>query len=143
VITTYSTTGLTVTPALAFTVVPGLTITATVPATSKVIVSSYGGVQTTSASVGGYSTVDVVLMIDGAFVANGAYSRVIAANSTSLVTVFEYWGFTTSPTVSAGSHTFTIQAAGTGASGSNTTATVGGDTNSVLQGELTVTFVKQ
>jgi hypothetical protein len=121
--------------------VPGLTATVNVPANSKVLVSTYGGLSTTSASGTGYSTVDVALTIDGAFTASGAYARVIAANNGGLVTQNAYWAFVTVQPIAAGSHTFQIRAAGNG--GANSNATVGGDNTSVNQGEITVLILKQ
>ena len=50
------------------------------PSKSKVFISTYGGVSTTSNAATGFSIVDVVLLIDGAFTANGCYARTIAAN---------------------------------------------------------------
>jgi hypothetical protein len=141
VITVYSTGGVVIGPATPFTLVPGLTTTVNVPANTKVSISSYGAVQTTSGSFSGFSIVDVVLMVDGVILPSGAYHRVIAANTPGLISMFQYWAFTTAPVISAGSHTFTVMAAGTG--GSSVNATVAGDTNSVLQGELTLVFVKQ
>lgn len=84
--------------------------------------------------------VDVALFLDGGIVPNGAYQRVSAINGTGVTGVFEYWSFSTSTPVTAGSHTFSVRAAGVGI-GSN--ATVGGNNATVLQGELTLIFVKQ
>ena len=110
------------------------------PANSKVYISTYGGLQTTSGSINGFSMIDIALFLDGAIVPNGAYQRVTAPNNSGVTGVFEYWSFSTSTPVTAGSHTFSVRAAGVGI-GSN--ATVGGNNSSVLQGELTVVFVKQ
>ncbi len=135
----WSTSGVTITPASAFTVVPGLSTTVTVPANSKVFITSYGGIQTTSASAFGFSLVDVVLFVDGALVTNGAYQRLNAINN-GIVGAFAYWSISTAPVIPAGVHTFSIQAKG---NGSGSDATVGGNSNSVLQGELTIMFLKQ
>jgi len=137
----WNTAGVTIAPATPFTLIPGMTTTVNIPANSKVLITTYGAVQTTSGAINGYSTVDVVVAIDGFLLPNGAYQRVIAANNGSLTTQFQYWSITTAPVVAAGSHTFAVFAAGAGGVGSN--ATVGGDTNSVLQGELSVTILKQ
>ena len=71
---------------------------------------------------------------------NGCYSRVIAANNTGLTTQAQYWSFSTYQPLSAGTHTFSIYAAGVSGSGS-APATAGGDTNSTNQGELTVVLI--
>jgi hypothetical protein len=115
-------------------------MTVTVPANSKVYVSTYGGLQTTSGSINGFSMIDIALFMDNVIVADGAYQRVTAPNNGGVTGVFEYWSFSTAPVVSAGAHTFSVRAAGVGI-GSN--ATVGGNNSSVLQGEMTVVFVKQ
>jgi hypothetical protein len=140
-VSVFSTATVSIAPATGFTLVPGLTTTVTVPANCKVLVASYGGLFTTSLSFTGFSTVDIALHIDGALTANGAYQRVIAANNTGLVAQNQYWSFTTIPPIAAGVHTFSILARGNG--GSNSTATVGGDSTTVNQGELTIVFIKK
>jgi hypothetical protein len=111
----------------------------TVPANSKVYVSTYGGVQTTSNVSTGFSLVDIALFVDGVLVNDGAFQRLNAING-GVVGAFAYWSFSTAPPVAAGVHTFSVRAKGNG-NGSN--ATVGGDNTTVLQGELSVVFVKQ
>ena len=139
VVTVWNTGLTTITPASGFTIIPGLQTTVTVPANSKVYVSTYGGIQTTSGSLSGFSLVDVALFVDGVLVPEAAYQRLNAING-GVTGAFAYWAISTAPTIAAGAHTFTVRAKGNG-SGSN--ATVGGDNTSVLQGELTVIFVKQ
>ena len=134
----WSTGSTTITPASGFTIVPGLSTTVTVPANSKVFVTSYGGIQTTSSSAFGFSVVDVVLFVDGVIVPDGAYQRLNAING-GLVNAFAYWSISTAPVISAGVHTFSIRAKGHNL-GSD--ATVGGDSASVLQSELTIMFLK-
>ncbi len=51
------------------------------------------------------------------------------------------WSFSSYRTLTAGAHTFTVQARGNTASTVN--ATVGGPANNVFQGELTVVILAQ
>ena len=121
-----------------FVIVPGLTQTVTVPANSKVLISTYGGVLSNATTASGFSITDVSLVIDGASAATGAYQRITLGNTAGVTSnMIGNWSFTTSQTLTAGSHTFAIEAIGI----SGSTATVGAGTNSVLQGELTITIV--
>lgn len=138
--TVYGTANLTVTPASGFTLIPGMTQTINVPADYSVFISSSGGVQTTSLTATGFSSVDVVLAVDGNRLPNGGYTRVLAVNSTGIGSVIENWSFSAQATLTPGSHTFALLAAGTG---NGTNATVGGNNTSVLQGALTVILIKK
>lgn len=65
--------------------------------------------------------------------------------NSSVVFGVVYWGFSTSLSLSAGMHTIAVEGALTeGASQtlSPNAATISGDTNSVLQGQLTVVILK-
>jgi hypothetical protein len=85
--------------------------------------------------------VDVALAIDGALTANGSYKRIVAANTTGIVQMFAYFDMSQAIPLAPGAHTIKLVAAGTG--GSSSSALVSGDSNSVLQGELTVTILKK
>jgi hypothetical protein len=115
-------------------------MTVTIPANAEVYIATDGGAGTQSISPTGFSSVDIVLFIDGAVVPSGAYQRHIVVNNGGIVGVFGYWSMSQSIALTAGTHTIAVQAAGTGI-GSN--ATVSGDTTSVIQGELTVLILKK
>jgi hypothetical protein len=137
--TVFGTAGLVVTSASPFTLIPGLTQVVTVPASSRINMSTDGGVQTTSGLTTGFSSVDIVLVVDGLFPANGGYRRILPLNNGGITGVFQYWAISQSQTLTAGNHTIQVFAAGTGI-GSN--ANVSGNNTSVLQGELTVEIQK-
>ncbi len=139
-ISAFGTASLTVTPATAFTLVPGLSSTINVPAGALVYASSTGGLITTSTLTNGFSQVDVALLADGAFLPNAGYQRVVAANTGGVTSITENWSLAQVITLSPGSHTISVMAAGTG-SGSN--ATVSGTNASVLQATLSVMILKQ
>jgi hypothetical protein len=129
-----------------FTIIPGLTQTITLTAPAKIYVSTYGGIQTTSAAVTGFSIVDIAIAVNGALNADGGYQRIAALNNTGLTGQFAYWGMngfasTTAGvyTLPAGTYTINVQAI-RNTLGSN--AVVGGDNTSVLQGGMTI-FVMQ
>lgn len=111
---------------------PGLTQTITVPANSVVNIASDGGML--AAIAAGSTFIDVALIIDGSFTANGAYQRITCNSNT-----FSFWSFSQSAVLTAGSHTFAI----VGAWFSGNSVTINGNGSSVLQGELTVTTIKQ
>ena len=136
----YSTASVSITPTTGFTIVPGLTLSVTVPPNALVSVSTYGGVQTSSTAATGFSATDIVLVIDGALTPAGAYQRIQVSNTSTLVSQIQSWSFTTFPSIAAGTHTITIVAAGVGI---GSTATVAGDATSVDQAELVVTILKQ
>jgi len=138
--TVYSSSTLSVAPATGFTVIPGMTTTINVPANYKVLITAGGGVQTTSVSTTGFSTVDVAVHVDGALTPSGAFRRVIALNSGGITSTIANWSTSLVLTLAPGSHTIDVRASGTG--GASATANVGGDSSSVLQGELTVIFIK-
>ncbi|HQU83268.1 MAG TPA: hypothetical protein PKY59_09100 [Pyrinomonadaceae bacterium] len=138
--TVYGTSTLSVTPSTTFTIIPGMTQTVNVPAGYKALVIADGGIQTTSSVAAGFSTIDVALHIDGFLVGAGGYKRVIAMNNGGNANSIENWSLSSVQTLTAGSHIFTVRAAGTG--GISATANVSGDSSTVLQGELTVILIK-
>ena len=128
-----------ITSSASFQVVPGLSQTVVVPANAKVLLSTYGGLLSAAAGANGFSITDVVLVVDGALLpAGGGYQRIVLANTGGVTANYiGYWSMTSSPALSAGSHTITVQAVAS----SGSTATVGAGAGSVLQGELDVTFI--
>lgn len=140
-VTVYGTTALSVMSTTAITQIPGLVTTLNIPASSVVVISTDGGVATTSPDATGFSAVDVVIRIDGAALLNGGYRRVIAANTTGLVGVYAPWAMTVTRSLPAGSHTIQVVAIGSG--DNSAPATVSGDGNSVNQGELSVVILKK
>jgi hypothetical protein len=118
------------------TYVTGFPVTITVPAGCKTLISADIGLAGTSAAI---TTADVSLIVDGAPLTNGGYQRQ-QVNSTAPGVIAVY-SFSQAMVLTAGTHTVGIAGAwvSTGAS----TATLGGDNTSVLQGELTVTFINQ
>lgn len=139
----FGTTTLTVTPTSQATLIPGLTTTVNVPASSVLLISTDGGIATTSTAATGFSVVDIMLVVDGNLLPNGGYRRVIAANTTGLTGVFAPWSLTATTTLAPGSHTIQVFAAGVSGPTANTNATVSGDGVNVNQGELSVLVIKQ
>jgi hypothetical protein len=134
---------LTVAPSLTTqTLIPGLTATITVPAASVVYVSSDGSIQTTSAATNGVSVVDVFFVIDGNIPANGAYQRVVAANTGGIVNMITPWSMSQVLTLTAGTHTIAVRTVGVAVSGA-VDATVSGNNTSPLQGTLNVMVLRQ
>ncbi|CAN5216098.1 hypothetical protein BH09BAC1_BH09BAC1_20520 [soil metagenome] len=136
----FGTSALTITPSSPGTLVPGLTQTINVPAGAVVYIATDGGVATTSSVATGYSSVDVVIIVDGALLPNGGYKRIIAANTTGINGMFTNWSMSASIVLTPGSHTIGVYAYGT-TQGVN--ATVSGDNTSILQSALTVGIIKQ
>ncbi len=138
----YGTFGFTVSTAAGqtgFFFVPGLDLTITVPDNSVVYITTDGGVQTQSTSTTGFSIVDVALFVDGNFRPRSAYRRLIANNTSALVTQFENWSFAETVALSAGTHRIQVVAAHSGGAA----ATVSGGDGSTLQSQLSVTIVKR
>ena len=139
--TTYFTNaGVTIAPATVLTWLPGFPVSIIVEADTIIYLSGDVGVQTTDASNSGFSRVDVALSVTNAVLTNGGIQRIMPANNGSSGTAINYASFSQTLLLAAGTYNMGLAAAGTN-SGSN--ATVGGDTNSVLQGELTVTILKK
>jgi hypothetical protein len=129
----------TINPGAAFVTIPNLTTTIDVPAGARVLISTDGGVQTTSADSTGMSRVDVAFVVDGVPLPSGGYRRVIAQNTGGSTTAIENYAMSTSLALPAGNHTIAVNAALQSGSAAN----VRGDSNSILQGQLTVTILKQ
>jgi hypothetical protein len=110
-------------------------VTVTVPSGAKVNVHGDIGMLAGSATS---STVDTVLVQDGLLTTDSGYQRYQLVNTAP--NAFRYASFDQTFAPAAGSHTYGI--CGAWASG-GTPVTFGGDSNSVLQGELVITIVKQ
>ena len=127
--------------ATGLTYLPGFPQTITVPANSDLLLTGDVGLQVNINTTNGFSVTDVLLIVDGSATANGGYQRMYVTNNTGVVFNIRYASFSQAITLTAGSHTIGFAAIGAGLGGS--TAIVGGDSNSVLQGELTATFIKR
>ncbi|MGC4040275.1 MAG: hypothetical protein QM710_05695 [Flavobacterium sp.] len=138
--TTFSSAGVTITAAAAFTLIPGLTTTITVPVNCTLLVTADVGISTNSTSATGYSATDVALIVDGATLTNGGYRRIYCNNNVANQFTVQHASMSQALTLTAGSHSIALYAAGAGVGASSV---VGGNNTSVLQGELTVTFIKK
>jgi hypothetical protein len=101
-----------------------------VPDNTVLYIASDGGLSTTTVAPNGFSTVDIVLIIDGTFTPNSGYQRRSAVNSTGFTGQNNYWSFSQIVTLTPGPHTIQVFAGGTG---SGSTANVSGTTSSFLQ----------
>lgn len=134
---------LAVTPTTPQTLIPGLSYTVNVPAGSLVYLSSVGGLATTAAIANGFSIVDVFIRVDGTILPNGAYARIIAANTTGITNgMIANWSLSTVVSLAAGSHTFEVVVLGVNTVGASN-ATVSGNNTSTNQGTLSVVILKQ
>ncbi len=135
--TAFGTAALIVSPSnTAFQVIPGLSQTVDVPADAVVIISTDGGIQTTSESPTGFSAATVAIAIDGVIAPEAGVRLVTAANS-GIIGIGNF-SMALSRDLPAGNHTFQVAVAGAG--GSN--FIVSGNSTSLLQGQLTVTVLK-
>jgi hypothetical protein len=125
----------------AFTLVPGLTQTFSVPANARVYVASNGGSVTNSGTANNGSILDVALSVDGGNPEVDSlpdfFQRMTAANAAN-VGGFEYWSMSGVVALAPGTHTVSIQSRLIAGSA----ATVSGDANSTLQGSLTILILK-
>ena len=138
--TVFSTGSLTVTSGFAFTLIPGLTTTISVPANCNVLVNADVGLFANSTSATGYSNTDIALLVDGALLTNGGYRKIYCVNNTANQNAAQQASISVSLTLSTGNHTFALYAGG---GGSGTSSTVGGNNTTSQQGELTVTIIKK
>jgi YD repeat-containing protein len=114
---------------------PGYPVTVTVPSNCIVYVSGDVGALSTNTTT---TNVDGVLIIDGFTPTSGSYTR-LAMNNTA-PNQWQKFVFSQALVLAPGTHTFGI-AGLIGTAGA--TVTMGGANGSVLQGELTVIFIKQ
>jgi hypothetical protein len=136
----YGTSTLTVSSVGLWTLVPGLTQTVTIPASTQLYISSDGTIQTSSATASGYSTADVALFIDGVLCSTGGFRRIIALNggAGSIGNAIANWSFAVGTALSAGSHTFEVKTKGVNGS----SYFVSGDNTTVAQSSLNVLILK-
>ena len=136
----YGTGSLTVTSSTTtFTLVPGLSLSVNIPANSVVLVTTTGAIATQGTGAGGFSVLSMGLFIDGALPANGGYQRISALNNSGLAGSIATWAMDMTNTLSAGTHTFSVQTKYSQGS----SATVSSDNTGVLQGSLNVVVIKK
>jgi hypothetical protein len=123
-----------VTATTSYSLIPGLTLTTTIPANAKVHVETNGGIQCTGTGAA-YSVVDVAVFIDGTI--TNAQRRVVAANTTGVAQIIQTWAFGRTFTLPAGSHMIEVRV--TSVDPNAATANVSSATAAQLQGVLTVT----
>ena len=126
-----------VTAATNYTVIPGLTITAMVPANSKLHIDTNGGIQCTGTG-NTYAVVDVAIFVDGAI--SPAQRRVVAANTVGVAQMLQSWSFGRFFFLPAGNHTIEVRAAGVDPN--TAMANVSSASAPQLQGVLTITTLK-
>jgi hypothetical protein len=139
----YGTSSVSVSATTGPTLVPGLVQTMLVPSDSVVYIATDGGLQTNSLSTTGFSIVDIFVTIDGQRASHALYRRIMCANTGGIVNVICGWSLSGALSLSQGTHTISVQAAGPSFTTDMATATVGGGTNTVLQGALTVIVLKK
>jgi hypothetical protein len=119
---------------------PGLSQVINLSGPAKVYVHFDGGLQTTSGVTTGFSIADFAIFVNGLLPpGGGGYKRVAALNNGGLVTNIANCAMDYITTLTAGTHTITVQAnknlgSNANASGSNT---------SVLQGNMSIIVVYQ
>jgi hypothetical protein len=131
----YGTAGRLAVSSATHTVQPGMTQTFTLTAPATVIVWATIGGRTTSSTSGAYATVDMVVYLNGAFLANGGWNRFNIVNPTS-INSFNTCAINTMITLPAGTHTIDLRTARV-----NGTSTVDIGGNAALDtnpGELTI-----
>lgn len=106
-------------PASAKTLIPGLTRTLTLLTPSYVTISTDGGIVNSTATQSAYSTVDVVLNVNGNSLDGGGIRRISTVNQLAMAQVSN-WDLSGTVFLPAGTHTFTVSAIG----GTGTTSAV-------------------
>ena len=143
VVSVYGTTSLQVlTSTTTFTTIPGLTTTLTAPANCIAMIYTEGTFNTNSTSNTGYSSLDFAIFIDGAYPANGGYTRITADNPSGNLTTTAMgtqWNLTAFAALSAGSHTIDVRVVYT----AGVSATVSSSNTAARQGSLHILFIKQ
>ncbi len=118
---------------------PGLTQTFTLAAPSSVIIWATIGGRTTSSTTGQYATVDMVVYLNGAFLANGGWNRFSVVNPTAS-NAFTNGAINTMLTLPAGTHTIDLRTLRLGTSTSP--VDIGGNSSTDINpGELTILIV--
>lgn len=126
-----------VTGAMNYTVIPGLTITANVPASTKLHIDTNGGIQC-SGMGNAYSVVDVAIFIDG--VITNAQRRIVAANTVGVAQMLTAYSFGRFFFLPAGMHTIDVRVAGVDMNAASANVSSAGVP--LLQGVLSVTMLK-
>ena len=135
--------GLFMTPTTGNTPIPGLTLNVNVPANSRVLLRSTGGMFTESVAAGGFSAMEVFFVVDGAVLGAGqGYARLLSVNNSGISTGLNVtnWSLDGAPVLAPGAHTISVHAIGANQGGAS--ATLSGLDNSVLKGRLQVTILK-
>ncbi len=126
-----------VTGAMNYTVIPGLTITANVPASTKLHIDTNGAIQCTGLS-NAFSVVDIAIFVDG--VITNAERRVVAANTVGVAQMISPWSFGRFFFLPAGMHTIDVRVAGVDVNAAPANVSSAGAPQ--LQGVLSVTMLK-
>ena len=142
--TTYATYGdssLTAPTLNIYTLIPNLTQTISVPSNCSVFITTTGGVGTSNNN-SNTATVDIAILIDGALLPSGGFSRINSVNPNAINNGFtnETWAVSTIQTLSAGNHTIDVRVNPRSITGGN--IVVSGAINNVRQGELYITIIK-
>ena len=142
--TTYATYGdssLTAPTLNIYTLIPNLTQTISVPSNCSVFITTTGGVGTSNNN-SNTATVDIAILIDGALLPSGGFSRINSVNPNAINNAFtnETWAVSTIQTLSAGNHTIDVRVNPRSITGGN--IVVSGPLNNVRQGELYITIIK-
>jgi hypothetical protein len=142
----FQTGALAVTNSSAATMIPGLADTVTMPAVGAFHVNVCGtvGIATTSEASTGFSGMSVAFDVDSARTAlsGGGEGVVGAANPIGAGTWSQCYTFTAGIFAAGSTHTFQMSAMGLSLAGGST-ATVGGSSGNLLQGQLSVEVVKE
>jgi hypothetical protein len=131
---------LTLTATGGLTDIPGLAETITVPANSVLLISTHGGVQTTSTDSYGFSAVEIGVLVNGSttYAADGLDQEVDPENNAEDLAAYANWDFDSTLSLPAGQYTIAVAAAG---EGEGFTATVSSYYGYLLDGSLTVTVL--
>ncbi|MES2131429.1 MAG: hypothetical protein V4506_03710 [Bacteroidota bacterium] len=131
----YGTAGRLATTSTAATAQPGLTQTFTLASPASVIIWATIGGRNTATTSGAYATVDMIVYLNGAFLANGGWNRFSVVNPTA-ANSFGVGAINTMISLPAGTHTIDLR---TARLNGTTSVDIGGnaalDTN---PGELTI-----
>ena len=122
------------------TLVPGLTKTITTTANSLLYIYTDGGVQTTCATTGRGTLIDMTILNNGAWLPQGGFKRIDVQNPSNYIGGFQYWSMGAYVFLPAGTYTITVN---TRLSGGCNSAVVGGDNSSVLEGILVIQVIYQ
>ena len=134
----YGTAGRLAVTSTAATAQPGLTQTFTLASPATVIVWASIGGRNTATTSGAYATIDMVIYLNGAFLASGGWNRFSVVNPTA-ANSFAVGSINTMISLPAGTHTIdlrTLRLNGT------TSVDIGGNaTTDINPGELTILIV--